>query len=453
MILLHHLHERQGVDEFWVCQHCRSLNRAGTGRCYHCRQKFGSKPKPTAELNRSSGAPGPTPMPTGQLSVGPLPPYLARPTALGAPTPIDGSIGGSRESRRHLRLPSLTDAIRKRISWALVTRQSVSVSALGYVTAAMLSLVLLDGLLLVANVLTTALNALQSGSPQTAWNQLDPGQQGTLEVLGIAFAAIGAVTLICFSVFVGITTHNAPGLGAQTPLLSPYRAGISWLHGLWMQVGLAFGLVVPAALVWFGYAIPGLVLGIVVLEIVQRRIDDPLGWLARPNRHLSDLYLSLGIDGAPSALVVTLWSVCFVALNVLAIALFAVPALGVVVSVASTLTHQPDLVVWQASGYGPAQLGIAALVGSTLVAAAGTIGLLIPITLGMVGRQRTRQTLVRAGRARPWAIRSLAGETPVAPAPALYDPYDRPDDQASLYSPSTTSSPPWSEGASEEPPA
>src|SRR5664280_3135701 len=85
--------ERRGVDEFWVCQHCKSLNRSGTGRCYHCRQKFGSAPKPTAELNRTSGAPGPTSMPTGQLSVGPLPPYLARPTALGAPTPIDGSIG------------------------------------------------------------------------------------------------------------------------------------------------------------------------------------------------------------------------------------------------------------------------------------------------------------------------------------------------------------------------
>ncbi len=96
--------------------------------------------------------------------------------------------------------------------------------------------------------------------------------------------------------------------------------------------------------------------------------------------------------------------------------------------------------------------------GSFLVAAAGTVGLLIPITLGMVGRQRTRQTLARVGRARPWAMRPLAAEPvgadgPGAPGPKLYDPYDQPDDHASLYSPSTTSSPAWSDGVSEEPPA
>jgi hypothetical protein len=110
-------------------------------------------------------------------------------------------------------------------------------------------------------------------------------------------------------------------------------------------------------------------------------------------------------------------------------------------------------VAWQTSGYSPAQMGIAVLVGSLLVSAAGTIGLLIPISVGMVQRQRTRQTLLRVGRARPWAMRPQTSAGPVEPTPALYDPYDRPDDHASLYSPSTTSSPGWSEGASEEPPA
>lgn len=446
------------MDEFWVCQHCHSLNRAGTGRCYHCRQKFGSRPKPAPEPTRNPPQPGPTPISAAQSAMGPQPSYLSRPTALVTPPPIDGSIGSSRESRRRLHRPRLTDPIRKQIAWALVTRQSVSVSALGYVTAAMLSLVLLDGLLLVANGMATAFDALQSGSPQTAWNGLDPVQQGTLQVLGIAFVAIGAVTAACFSVFVGLTTHNAPGLGAQTPMLSPYRAGVSWLHGIGTQAELAFALLAPAGLVWFGYAIPGLILGIVVLELAQRGINEPIAWLARPSRHLADLYLSLGIDGAPSALVVTLWAICFVALNALAIAIFALPLIAVLVSVASSLTHEPDLVTWQATGYGPAQIGIAVLVGSFLVAAAGTVGLLIPITLGMVGRQRTRQTLARVGRARPWAMRPLAAEPvgadgPGAPGPKLYDPYDQPDDHASLYSPSTTSSPAWSDGVSEEPPA
>ena len=52
-----------------------------------------------------------------------------------------------------------------------------------------------------------------------------------------------------------------------------------------------------------------------------------------------------------------------------------------------------------------------------------------------------------------FAIVATAPAFAVEPTPALYDPYDRPDDHASLYSPSTTSSPGWSEGASEEPPA
>ena len=392
-------------------------------------------------------------MPSGQLSVGPLPPSFARPAALGAPARADGSIGGSADSHRGFSRPHLTDPIRKRIAWALVTRQSVSVSALGYVTAAMLSLVLLDGVLLVTNALSTAFDVLQSGSPQATWDQLDPGQQGTLQILAIALVAIGSVTVLCFSIFVGLTTHNAPGLGAQTPYLTSYRAGVCWAQGFWTQAQLAFGLLAPAALVWLGYMIPGLILGIVVLEIAQRRVDDPFGWLARPTRHLSDLYLSLGIDGAPSALVVTLWSASFVVANALAVAVFAVPLLGLVASAASALTHEPDLVVWQAVGYGPAQMGLAVLVGGLLVSAAAAIGLLIPITLGLLQRQRTRQTLVRVGRARPWTIRPQPNFVPIEQAPALYDPYDQPDDHASLYSPSTTSSPAWSEGASEEPPA
>ena len=453
IIDLHSSQERRGVDEFWVCQHCRSLNRAGTGRCYHCRQKFGSAPKAAAPVNRSAAAPGPRPVSSGQADVDALPSYLVRPIALETAVPSDNSIGGSRESHRRLHRPHVTDPIRRRISWALATRQSVSISGLGYVTAAMLSLVLLDGLLLVSNGLPTAFNALQSGSPKTAWDQLGTPQQGTLQVLAIAFVAIGAVTLLCFSVFVGVTTHNAPGLGAQTPPLTPYRAGIGWLRGLLAQVQVAFGLLAPATLVLLGYTIPGLILGIVVLEIVQRRLDDPFGWLARPSRQLSDLYLSLGVDGAPSAPLITIWSACFVALNVLINATFALPLVGVIASAASTLTHQPNLVTWQASGYSPTQTGIALLVGSLLVSAAATIGLLIPITLGLVARQRTRQTLARVGRARPWAMRPDAGTSATRPVSKLYDPYDRPDDHASLYSPSTTSSPGWSEGASEEPPA
>ena len=438
------------MSEFWVCQHCRSLNRAGTGRCYHCRQKFGSMPKPAKAVAKS--AEQAAVYRSAPVDSGPEPSYLSRPAAYAPSSFGEGTIGGVDRTERKLRRPHLTNPIRKRIAWALVTRPSVSISWLGYLTAAMLSLVLLGGLLIVANGLPTALKALQSGSPQTAWQQLDASQQGSLQALAVVLAAIGVVALFCFSLFVGLTTHNATGLGAETPLLTPYRAGICWLQGLWAQARLAFALVVPAILIWLGYPIPGLLLGIVALEIAQRRLGDPVTWLTRPTGHLPDLYLKLGIDGATRAPIVTIWSICFRVTHVLAIAVLALPALGLMIVTAMTLTDRPDISGWQASGYGSAQIGIAVLVGATLAITAAGIALLIPITIELVKRQGIRRTLVRAGRARPWEARPQS-VAPVQPASTLYDPYDRPDDHASLYSPSTTSSPVWSDEPSGEPPS
>ena len=85
------------------------------------------------------------------------------------------------------------------------------------------------------------------------------------------------------------------------------------------------------------------------------------------------------------------------------------------------------------------------------------IGLLVPISFELVERQRTRKTLVRVGRSRSWVSPPGYGS---APAPgsgsARYDPYEqtyeREPDQASLYSPSTTSSFPWEADSSEEAP-
>jgi hypothetical protein len=383
---------------------------------------------------------------------GPEPSYLSRPSAYG-PTPFgDGTIGGAGQTGGGFQRPHPTNPIRKRIGWLLVTHPSVSISWLGYLTAAMLSLVLLGGLLLVANALPTALNALQSGSPQDAWQQLDPSQQGSLQVLASVLVAIGAVTLFCFSLFVGLTTHNAPGLGTEPPFLTPYRAGVCWLQGMWVQAQLAFALVIPATLIWLGYAIPGLLLGIAVLEIAQRELNDPVSWLTRPTRHLPDLYLKLGIDGATRAPIVTIWSVCFRVAHVLAIAVFALPILGIVFVAATSLTGRPDISGWQASGYGLAQIGVAVLVAGTLAVTAAGIALLIPITIELVMRQRTRRTMVRSGRARLWATRPQS-VAPVQPGPTLYDPYDRPEDHASLYSPSTTSSPAWSDEPSVEGPS
>jgi hypothetical protein len=70
---------------------------------------------------------------------------------------------------------------------------------------------------------------------------------------------------------------------------------------------------------------------------------------------------------------------------------------------------------------------VALLVVSLVAWTAGAMGLLVPITLGLVRRQRTRKTLVRIGRSRSWVARpGEGGYTPAQqPTSLLDDPLDR----------------------------
>ena len=45
------------MNEYWICQHCKSLNRAGTGKCYSCKRKYGSEPKEVPVVRASSPSP------------------------------------------------------------------------------------------------------------------------------------------------------------------------------------------------------------------------------------------------------------------------------------------------------------------------------------------------------------------------------------------------------------
>jgi hypothetical protein len=221
----------------------------------------------------------------------------------------------------------------------------------------------------------------------------------------------------------------------------------------------------------------------VAIEIAQRHMDDPFGWLTRPYRHLPDLYAKLGIEGSIESPMASLWSACFRAANVFAIATYALPMLGLVLVYASRALGRATVPGWQSTGLGPAQLGVAFLLDSLVAWTAGAVALLVPMTVGLIRRQRTRRTLVRVGRSRSWIARpGQGGYAPAHPGqPEAVDEYDddrviehfprqapvdqgfgpggSPDfgpngdpwgnagpDQASLNSPSTTSSFPWSEG-------
>ena len=444
------------MDEFWVCAHCKSLNRAGQGRCYHCKQGYGSKPKEVGVISRAGATP-PVALPGGLSAPegGPgEPQYRSRPVAVPPPSTPGMSfseqyrtVAVEAEKAKQFHLPSPLAPIGRRFSGWLATRQTVSVRWLGYLTAGLLTLLLIVGVLLVATISPSAMSALQTTSPGDALANLDAGRLTSIATLGIAFGVLCLLSLTCFSVFMGLSTHNAPGLGAAAPGLTPYQAGTCWFGVLRAQVLLALGLLVPAVLFWYGYAPLGAIAAIVFLEMGQRRLDDPLGWLTKPTHLLTNLYARLGIQNSSGSPIAFAWSVCFRVANILWVIVWSLLLLGVIIVAISAVIERPEIRGWQTSGLGPSQMAVALVIGSAVAFLAASIGLLVPVTIELVERQRARKTLVRVGRAQPWADRPAPVVQRGPERGGLYDPYGaaEDDDQASLYSPSTTpSSPPWS---------
>jgi hypothetical protein len=415
------------VEEFWVCQNCKSLNRAGSSKCYSCRTKFGNRAPEAAAVSRNAPAAPPPAGPIPDFGAAPAQaPQYARLAALAPATAAAGGIAAA--PRGSSGFPNPVAAIKHRIARSLSLRQSVSVTAIGYATAALLVVVLVIGALLLMTVMPVAGHLLQHANAHAAWAQLSSGQQSLAVSMSIAMLGAGALACLCLSIFVGLTTHNATGLGADQPLLSPYQAGMCWSRLVWTQARVAVGLVVPAALVWKDYVIPGLLAGIVAVEIAHHHLDDQSSWLNRPSRHLPDLYIKLGVQGSISSRLASLWSACFRTANVMAILVAALPALAITTFVIAAMAGHRDLVDWQSTGLGAMQVVVALLVGNLIGWTAAAIALLVPITVGLVRRQQSRRTLVRVGRSRSWVARpGEGGYTPGQKAPAGYDEIDDDD--------------------------
>lgn len=394
------------MEEFWVCAHCRSLNRSGTGKCYSCREKYGTKPKEgdqAAKAGAPSAPPPPRQMPdfSGAVAAPPAVPYYSRPVAL-APVSRPNAAAIA-TGRPHFSTPA--SFVRRRVATSLAMRPTVSVGWLGYMTATLIVLTLATASLVILLVMPAAANLLQHGDVGSAWAQLTDGQHALFGTLSVAFLALGALALLCFSLFLGLTTHNATGLGAEQAMLTPYQAGTCWTGALWAQVRISVGLLVPAALLWRGYEIPGLIAALVALEIAHHHLDAGGGWLSRPYRHLPDLYVKLGTEGSISSPMAWLWSGCFRIANAMVIAVSAIPLLAFVLFVAAAIAGRSEILGWQSAGLGTGQIAVAFLVVCLVVWTAISTILLVPITFGLVRRQRTRKTLVRVGRARSWVAR------------------------------------------------
>ena len=316
-------------------------------------------------------------------------------------------------------------------------RQSVSVAPIGYLTCALLVVVLVIATVLVMSVIPVGTHLLQHANLSAAWAQLSDGGQELTKKLAVALAVTGTLTLVVFSIFVGLSTHNATGLGADQPLLAPDRATTCWTGLIWTQVRITVGLLAPAGLLWEGYTIPGLIAGMVALEIAHRHLDDGGGWLERPARHLADLYAKLGIDNSVSSPAGSVWLHCFRLANWLVICCAAIPAIGFGVYSVSNLAGHKEVIGWGSSTIGVGQWIVAAVVVAAAALSIVSIALLVPLSFGLVQRQRTRKTLVRVGRARSWVARPGEGTYshqgadglggPAGPAPTHYGGYEDDD--------------------------
>ena len=167
------------MDEFWVCAHCRSLNRAGTGKCYSCREKYGSKPKDddatkAAKAAKAAAPPTPPPglMPDFSGAAAPAPHY-SRPVAL---APVSRPNAAAIAAAQGPHFPNPVSFVRRRIAKSLAMRQSVSVGWLGYVTTALIVLVLAIAAMIMLTVLPAAANLLQRGDVGAAWAHRTPVQ-------------------------------------------------------------------------------------------------------------------------------------------------------------------------------------------------------------------------------------------------------------------------------------
>lgn len=413
------------MNDYWICEHCKSLNRAGTGKCYSCKRKYGSAPKQAGVIRRAAEPQSPTsggrPIPgapppagfftgpsVGQGVVGPggvpvnndaeLPAYLSRPIA-----------GPAFTSTSYLEAQAAASgggpiaAVKRRISTWVTARQSVSVWLIGYLSAGLITLLLVVGALALTALNSAIRVALQTTSLTEAWDELGPGLQSAVTMMGAAFAIIALLALSSFSIFVGLSTHNAAGMRAGDLWLTPGQAATCWWKTVWAQIKLVAGFLIPAGLLVAGYHLPGLIAALVAVELAQRSLNDPFGWSSNPARHLSDLYGRLGASGSEGSLLGSAWKTCFQFANGLSIVAYALPIIGISFVAAATLAGRTDLLSISIAGLGPVQLGFLAVGLPLLLAVSASLALLVPISIELVERQRSRSALARAVQPRAWS--------------------------------------------------
>lgn len=376
------------MQEFWFCEACKSMNRADADRCYRCRA-----PK------------------------------------------IQATMATVRQRQSGVVLTPGLDEEHREVAWTLMLRQTyISAWKLGYVAAALLFLVIVVGMFTAAIEIALMVSR---GSP----TPVDPGsvRGPILPTALLALGLTGLCAAVIHSVFLGLTSMDAPALGSGSPRFDPVRAGLWWIESsLWaIRAGLAF--IGPPFLCVFAISIGGPVLGLLGglawAVCFFWLFGDPIASLGKPSRLLKDLWERLTVTGSSDSRIVTLWSGAWGMARGVDFAIAAmVYATIAVMYVANFLASRFDVSIWGSSSD---DVTLMAILLADLVVAVEWIAdgvalyLLAQVTIELSRRQRIREKWVLAGlsaalaRTDAASAASATGMPAAAPAARPVEPTAR----------------------------
>ena len=342
------------MQEFWFCASCKSMNRANAPQCYRCKSRK-----------------------------------------------TEATLATVANRQQDVVLTPGLDEEHREVAWTLMFRQKyISAWGLGYLAAG----------LILATLAVATFATVQAVVIIIIGGSFDSGgmnvtQLALLRATVLVTVMLAILMVVVHSVFLCLTSMNAPGLGSGSPRFDPARAAVWWIESaLWaIRGGLAF--VIPPMLAVFGMLIGGLIFGLAIGMVwavcAFWLLGDPITNLGKPKRLLQDLWDRLGVPGSPDSRIVTLWSVAwgtgrgveyavsamlFLAIIVLAFVGLLISLMGLEITPASQ--GQTELV---------ARLTTDLIVIVQFVADGIGLCLLAQITIELAKRQRVREAWVLRG--------------------------------------------------------